>query len=274
MRRLAALLLPVGLAITTAGAAPVKAIAASTTSGWHLVFSDGFGTGPLKTGAWTPNWLGAPTDITKPPNSYETAAFDPAQVTFDSYGHLVLTTVNKPWAAPDGTDYRYRSGTITGYQLQGYTAPLKVVARLWLACTSTGAIKNWPSFWLVGDPYHWPQSGEIDVVEGLDGVAAWHAHYVASDGTIQGPGGQVSGDWCGWHTFQVKWWGTTITWLYDSVNVASMTGYAATAPEFPVIMYSTAHTGSSLSQCPRDCAGPTAIGAKMKADYIHIYKWY
>jgi len=237
MQRIAAFLVPLALAFTLAGTAPVKTIVQSTTSSWHLVFSDGFGTGPLQTSAWTPNWLGAPTDVTEAPNSYETAAFDPALVTFDSYGHLVLTTVSDPWTAPDGTYYPNRSGTITGYQLQAYTAPLKVVARLRLPCTSTGAVNNWPSFWLVGDPYQWPKSGEIDVVEGLDGVATWHAHYVASDGTIQGPGGQVPGNWCGWHTFQVNWRGTTISWWYDSAKVARITGYAATAPEFAVIMY-------------------------------------
>jgi beta-glucanase (GH16 family) len=274
MRRLSALVASVALAAVFAAPAAASVLP-TTTASWHLVFSDGFGTGSLNTYTWTPNWAGTTlTEITKPPNSYETAAFDPAQVTFDSYGHLVLTTISSPWTTPDlTTTYPYRSGTITGYQKQAYAPDLKVVARLRLPCTSTGEIKNWPSFWLVGDPFQWPQTGEIDVVEGLDGVATWHAHYVEPDGSIRGVGAQVPGNWCGWHTFEVRWRGTTVRWYYDSVKVAEITSFAATAPESPVIMYSMAPPGT-LGVCPPNCGGPTVIGARVKADYIRVYTWY
>ncbi|HEY5989414.1 MAG TPA: hypothetical protein VIV12_23995 [Streptosporangiaceae bacterium] len=173
----------------------------------------------------------------------------------------------------------YRSGTISGYLRQAYTPGLKVVARLGISCTSLGQIQNWPSFWLVGDPFQWPQTGEIDVMEGLDGVATWNAHYDALDGTQVGNGGTVPGNWCGWLTFQVNWWGTTIQWIWDGVQVASISTFTATAPEFPVIMYSMSPQGipaadGTLPDCPPNCGGPLAIPAHLSADYIRIYKWY
>jgi beta-glucanase (GH16 family) len=282
MRRVAVLAWSLALAsvlaapaATAALSAPATAAAGSATSGsWHLVFSDGFGAGSLRTSAWTPNWVGTSGEVTKPPNSYELAAMDPAQVTFDAYGHLQLTPKSDPWTASDGWSFPDRSGAITGYLKQGYTPDIEAVARLRMPCTSTGQIKNWPSFWLVGDPFHWPQSGEIDIVEGIAGEAAWHAHYVAPDGSRQGPGGAVPGNWCGWHTFAVVWWGQAVKWYYDWNKVAEIDSYNATAPEFPVIMYSMAPRGYSLSDCPSGCSGPQALGVHMKADYVHIYQWY
>lgn len=276
MRRLAVLAASAGLAAVFAAPA-TAAIQSTTTGSWHLVFSDGFGTGSLRTSAWTPNWVGStPDEVTKPPNDYELAAMDPAQVTFDTtYGRLLLTPKYDPWTS--SYDQKYfpdRSGTITGYRKQGYTPDLEVVGRLKMPCTSAGQIKNWPSFWLVGDPFQWPQTGELDIVEGINGMASWHAHYIAPDGSYNGPGAAVPGNWCGWHTFSVIWWGTVVKWYYDWVKVGEIDNYNATAPEFPVIMYSMATPGFTLQDCPPKCSGPQALGVHMRADYIRIYKWY
>jgi hypothetical protein len=260
-----AAVLPLSLALISASPA-----AARVAPRWHRVFADTF-TRP-NPAAWTRNWLGMPGQVTSPPNSYEQAAMAPGRVSFTS-SDLVLTTQAQSWTAPDGAIFPDRSGTVTGFGKQGYLPPLMAVARLRLACTAAGVIMNWPSFWLVGDPYHWPQDGEIDVVEGLDGVAAWHAHYVDAAG-VQGPGGVAAGDWCGWHTFRVIWHADgTLDWQYDSAWVGHVTGYTATAPEFPVIMYSMAPQGSGLDQCPPACSGPVTIGSNLSAAWLRIYQW-
>jgi hypothetical protein len=262
-RKLAVMMLV--LVASYAGLAP----AAAVTPGWHLVFSDRFRT--VRSADWTANWLGSPAQVTKPPNSYEFAAMDPGQASFRKSG-LVLSTRAAPWTAPDGTRFPYRSGAITGYQKQGYLPPLMAVVRLWLRCSPQGQIANWPSFWLVGDPYNWPQDGEIDVVEGLGGVAAWHAHFVDARG-VEGPGAVAPGNWCGWHTFRVVWNSDgRLGWQYDKTWVGHVTGYTATAPEFPVIMYSMAPRGTGLSDCPPACSGPVAADARIRVAWVRIYR--
>lgn len=255
------------LAVCCAGMEPAQA----GTPRWHRVFSDKFS--KLLSSGWTPNWLGSSGQVTAPPNSYELAAMAPRQVSF-SKSDLELTSRAQPWTAPDGTTFPYRSAAITGYGKQSYLPPLKAVAKLWLPCSADQRLENWPSFWLVGDPYDWPQDGEIDVVEGLGGVAAWHAHYVDANG-VQGPGGAVPGDWCGWHTFAVIWHADgTLDWRYDASWVGQLAGYAATAPVFPVIMYSMATPGSGLAGCPPACSGPVRTGVQLRAAWLHIYRWW
>ena len=51
-----------------------------------------------------------------------------------------------------------------------------------LPCTAAGQIENWPAFWLDGTTGTWPAHGEIDVMEGLHGHAAWHYHYLNAAG--------------------------------------------------------------------------------------------
>lgn len=256
--------LTVTVAVALAGSC-ASATSAATSGSWHLVYSDHF-TG-LRSAKWTRNWLGSKYETTKPPNSYQLAAMAPRHARFTASG-LVLTPTAYSWRG-----YPYRSGDITGYRKQAYRPPLMAAARLYLPCTSTGRIKNWPSFWLVGDPYQWPQDGEVDVVEGMDGAAYYHVHYLAN-GTAQGPGGRAVGHWCGWHTFRVIWHADgTVVWRYDSTWVGKVSGYAATSAEFPVLMYSMAKPGT-YSECPPACSGPRATRVHMRVRWLRIWRWW
>ena len=73
-----------------------------------------------------------------------------------------------------------------------------VEARIYLTGTS-GKINNWPAFWADGTGA-WPATGELDVMEGLGGSAAYHFHSPSG-----GPGSNVSGDFTGWHTYAADW---------------------------------------------------------------------
>jgi beta-glucanase (GH16 family) len=240
---------------------------ATSAPGWHLAMSATF-TG--KTTGFTAGWPGG-NGITHPPNSYETAAMDPARVSYTPSG-LAITPEAKPWTGA-GKTWPYRSGDVSGYEHQGWKAPLMVQARLFVPCTPAGLIQDWPSFWMVGNPYQWPRSGEIDIMEGLSGKAYTHVHYIDSAGKYQGPGKLAgNGRWCGWHTYTLTWHGSTIDIEYDSTYVAHYTGFNATAPEFPVVMYSMAQPGV-YSQCPPKCSGPVTTAATLRASWLKVWTW-
>src|SRR4029079_14085874 len=51
--------------------------------------------------------------------------------------------------------------------------------------TNNGVIAHWPSWWLDGK--NGPTDGEIDIMEGLSGHAAWHYHYDSGGGLDSHP---------------------------------------------------------------------------------------
>jgi len=213
-------------------------------------------------GGWTPNWLGGPRQITHPPNvSYEIEAFDPARVAFTP-GGLRLSIRRDP-VAVDGVTYPYRSGVVTGYRKQAYVFGY-FSARIFVPCAG-GRIVNWPAFWLVGNPYKWPATGEIDVFEGLGGRAWWHFHFRRSSGTPGSDGGESAGDYCGWHTFAVDWRPVSVRWYYDGVLVGVVTANITRSPMFPVFSYSVTDPGSAMCARYRDiCGGEVDVGAVMR----------
>ena len=79
-------------------------------SSWTLTFDEEFNGTSLDTDVWGTNWLGTDGAITKPINSAELAAYDPAQVSV-SDGSLHLTAVASP-VTVNGTEYDYRSGIV------------------------------------------------------------------------------------------------------------------------------------------------------------------
>ena len=80
-----------------------------------------------------------------------------------------------------------------------------------------GQIANWPGLWLTGQ--NWPQTGEIDVMEGF-GTSQFHIEYGPSPHSVLNPGG-VGGTTAGTHTYGVLWSTTGVTFVYDGVVVGS-----------------------------------------------------
>ncbi len=211
---------------------------------------------------WTPNWLGAPGQITHPPNpSYELEAFDPARVAF-SPGTVALS-IRKDPVTVAGITYRYRSGAITGYRKQSYVYGY-FSARVFVPCAA-GQVVNWPAFWLVGDPYRWPATGEIDIFEGLGGHLWWHFHFRDSSGSPASYGGDAAGSYCGWHKFAVSWRPAAIRWFYDGTLVGKVTQNITSSPMFPVFSYSVTDPGSAgCVQHPQACGGAIDPRAVMR----------
>jgi hypothetical protein len=110
------------------------------------------------------------------------ASFNPTQVSIDAGNHVILTMNST------GTS----SGAFNTGGQETYSASAKgniIQERIGgsgkggaLPCSGSPAkIDNWPAFWLVTTG-SWPANGEIDVMEGLHGVPAWHYHYLSAAG--------------------------------------------------------------------------------------------
>ncbi len=217
-------------------------------SSWKLTFDDEFNS--LNTATWGTNWLGNPGAITKPINTAEQAAYDPAQVSV-SGGYLRLGTAYKDVTVA-GKNYDMVAGMVQSdnrfEQTHGYFE-----ARIYLPGTN-GQINNWPAFWMNGE--NWPTDGELDIMEGLSGRAGWHFHSPSG-----GPGETESGDYTGWHTYGALWEPGKVTYYYDGVEVGEISSGITSSP-----MYLILNNGISDS-----LGGPTSVGSTMLVDWVHVY---
>lgn len=158
---------------------------------------------------WCPTYQGWSCTDTETSAQY-TVSFAPAQDSI-SHGALVMTL--------DGSV----SGAVNTASYEDPGPGSTVTAVITLACDSSGQIENWPALWLAGTTGTWPANGEIDVMEGLGGQAAWHYHYADAPGQLATVGGTVPGDWCGRHRYSVTWDATQVSIYYDGTLAGQVT---------------------------------------------------
>jgi beta-glucanase (GH16 family) len=167
---------------------------------WQLFWHDEFDGNSLN----TTNWQSL--DRRNSSNN-EKQYYRPEQVTVAN-GNLQLTATNQSLA-----NKQYRSGLITSKALYG---PSRFEARIDLPTTQG----MWPAFWLNANQVHWPQGGEIDIMENKGshptttssafhwqkdpGACCANWHYVFHEYSAASGGNPINFT-TGFHTYAVEW---------------------------------------------------------------------
>ena len=224
-------------AITASTTAPVPSTPTGSGSQggpaagpWHLTFEDEFNEQQLNTDHWQPNWLAATNsaitgDVA---GSYELSCFDPAQVAVRG-GLLILTADHHPCTTGSDVTYQYDSGLVNTRAHYSFTYGF-VEARVWVPSSTCGSgdvpkapakcVSDFPTFWAT----EVAGSSEIDVMEGLQGLACFHFHDndpsvtdpdIGRCPTIRQPGG--------WHVYAADWEPGRVVYYYDGENVGTVT---------------------------------------------------
>jgi beta-glucanase (GH16 family) len=215
---------------------------------WLLRFDDEFNAAGLDTSKWSTGWLGA--GLTPPVNTYEQECYDPKQVT-EGAGTLRFTVISSPCKV-GGKTYPYRSGMINTDGKAEFTYGF-FQARIYLPGRGA-SIVDWPAWWTDGQ--HWPQDGEMDVMEGLQGQACWAFHSDAG-----APGSCSSGNFTGWHTYGANWEPGSVTYYYDGAQVGHISAGITSSPMFLILNYAVNRPGQ----------GPVAAPSTMRIDYVRVW---
>lgn len=247
------------VATTTTTTANTTPMPVGVTGNFSLLWRDEFDA-PLDPTIWNSNWLGAPGKVTKPVNSSELAAYDPAQVSVAN-SCLVLKAIQSPVVASDGKTYQYRSGLIesatTGSKAGKEFGPGTFIEFKVMSDGSGQILNNWPAAWLNGHHVTWPDRGENDVYENLSGGPAWHYH---APGVNNGK--TAIGSWTGWHTYACDWQAGRIDYYYDGKLVGSQTSGVLSYPNYIVL---------NLALSTQN-GGPLVVPAQMLVDYVRVWR--
>jgi hypothetical protein len=216
---------PTPTPVTTTSTSPV-----GIAGNWTMKFDDEFNGTSLDTSKWSQGWGGTSLGVTGPNNSTEQECYDPSHVT-EAGGELDLSLTKATETCPgkSGTVTEpYTSGAVSTDQKYTFTYGA-AESRVWMSAGANGEIADWPAWWLVAP--NWPAEGEIDTLEGLNGLPCYH--YISDTTGPVFSGGcatLTSSATAGWHTYAVDWQPGNITFYYDGKETFHDTSDVSTFP--------------------------------------------
>lgn len=205
-----------------------------------VLFSDSFNGRILDKSKWNDTWGGS--DPSHGVNGSEGDCYASSQVNVGG-GQLTLTATKKTCLGTNWT-----SGLVdTDGHFSFTTGTFK--ARVCLQGAST--IDDWPGIWTDGQ--HWPNDGEIDLLEGLHGSGEWHVH--STKPTV---GGGFLTPGC--HHVKYVRTASTVSFFYDGVDQGSAsTASFASSPHYLVLNLAVS---SSVS--------PPEQAAQLHVDWVQV----
>ena len=255
-------------------------------SGWTTVFGDNFA-GPANSAPSSANWF---YDIGTGYGTGETeqTTNSTSNVYLDGNGHLVLKAINN-----GGT---WTSGRIESTR-DDFQAPpggkLEMTASIEQPNPATG-LGYWPAFWALGSPMRtgggWPASGEIDMMEDVNGLnqASQTLHDSAGSSGHALIACPASGSTCqtGYHTYSViidrtNTSAESMQFLMDGTVEATITeasvGTAAwqSAIDHGFFIIFDLAMGGNYPNGICNCTTPTSAttsGASMSVAYVAAYE--
>ena len=237
--------------------APLKPL--GDPGNWRLKFHDEFNGRSLNRSVWS---YGFYPGSFAPANNNETENYGARQVT-ESHGTLNLTAIAKKSTVRSG-DFTSTepnlSGAVNTWHSERFVYGF-FQARIYNPGNASSQILNWPAFWMYGVDLNWPVSGEIDIFEGLNGLAGWHFAYGASASSPIYAGANQQGNYAGWHVYGADWEPGSVTFYYDGHQVGSITQGVTSKPMFIIFNLATGGNG-----------GPTHVPSTMRIDYMRVWQ--
>lgn len=216
---------PVPVPVPVPSPTPTPSAPLGVPGGWRLAWSDEFTGTSLDTSKWTPGWFPNSSGISNPVGGSELQGYDARQVTVAD-GKLTIKAEAKPVKVPNGSNKAYSSGLVSSNGKYQFTYGV-VEFRANIEADFGGKVANWPALWTDGQS--WPGDGEIDVMEGLGGGAAYHLH--SPNG---GPGANYPGSNTGWHVYAADWRPGSVTFYKDGAKVGSL-AYDRKSPNYLIV---------------------------------------
>src|SRR5450759_4618697 len=294
-----ALMFVIGLAGSVVGLAgsalPAAAAVGAPPAGFTLTWSDDF-SGAANTGLNTANWL-YDTGTGFGTGEIETMTNSTANVYQDGAGHLIMKAIHTGTNPTAG----WTSGRIET-QAATFGAPAGGVVRMESMLqqpnvTTTNGLGYWPAFWMLGAPLRsgvgWPTSGEIDMMEDINGLIRTYGTLHCGVGS-GGPCNETSGRGSGavacngcqtaFHDYAVEIDRSTnpeqIRWYLDGNNFFTLLATAVDATTWALavdhsffIIYDLA-MGGGIPNGVSGITTPTAAtvsGGAMVIDSVAVY---
>jgi len=193
---------------------------------WTMKFDDEFtADSSLNTTTWSPDWFGSGNTQNQTlmlSSNVSVSGGDLNLEVTSSSGGIVSTNPDDGQPGHGGYQFTY-----------GYAE-----SKIYLPASSS-KIANWPAWWTNGQS--WPTDGEMDIMEGLGGLACFHFHYTGG-----APGGCATGNYSGWHTYGANWQPGSVTYYYDGIQVGKITTGITSMPMYLILENSTGSYGGTV----------------------------
>jgi beta-glucanase (GH16 family) len=286
-----------GSAVVVVLAAVYQTSPATAVDSWTLMWSEEFN-GAVNTGVDAHEWLydigtqypGGPAQWGT--GEVETMSSSTANVYQDGNGHLLI----KPLHAGTSPSAGWTSGRIETQKV--FEAPpngaLAIEAAIQQPNVSgAGAAGYWPAFWALGSPFrgnyqNWPDIGEIDIMEDVNGLSAEFATFHCGTAP-NGPCNEFTGISSGQrsctgcqtasHIYRVELDKSVlpqqIRWYLDGVNFFTVNSTQvdattwANATNHPFFIILDVAIGGGFPGGPTSA---TLSGIPMLVDYVRVFK--